>query len=58
MVTRGNKMAFFSKNKKTAVARVKKLAKSDKYYKNKTAKLAKRQIAHSSKWKTWKIVGK
>ncbi len=51
-------MAFFSKNKKTAVARVKKLAKSDKYYKNKTAKLAKRQIAHSSKWKTWKIVGK
>jgi len=51
-------MVFFSKNKKTALARLKKLAKRDKSYANKTVKLAKNQIKHAAGWKTWKHVGK
>jgi hypothetical protein len=48
-------MVFFSKNKKTAIARVKKLAKKESYYKGKTPVLAEKQIQHSSGWKTWKL---
>ena len=48
-------MVFFSKNKKTAISRLKRLAKTDKYYKGKIPVLAKKQISHSTKWKTWKI---
>lgn len=48
-------MVFFSKNKKTASARVKKLAERESYYKGKTPVLADKQIAHSSGWKTWRL---
>lgn len=45
---------FFSKNKKTALSRLKKLCKEDRYYcKFKDVKLARKQIDHSSNWKTW-----
>ena len=48
-------MVFFSKNKKSAIQRVNKLSKSDKYYKNKEPILSKDQIEHINKWKTWKL---
>ena len=48
-------MVFFSKNKKTAKARVKKLAKRNKLYRDKTPMLAETQISHINKWKTWKL---
>jgi hypothetical protein len=51
-------MVFFSKNKKTAMIRVKKLAKSDKQYKNKIPVLADKQIHHVAGWKTWKLKSK
>jgi len=43
-------MVFFSKNKKTAEARAKRLGQKGKVV------LAKNQIKHISGWKTWKIV--
>ena len=46
---------FFSKNKRTAIARIKKLAKRESNYKGKTPVLAKKQIAHISRWKTWRL---
>ena len=49
-------MVFFSKDKKSATERVRKLAKSDKTYKGKIPVLAERQIQHSSGWKTWKLI--
>lgn len=55
------KRTFFSKNRTTALNRLKKLSKSPidgKYYKNKTVKLAKKQIKHISGWKTWQIINK
>jgi hypothetical protein len=54
-----NKMVriFFSKNKRTAIARIKKLAKRESNYKGKTPVLAKKQIGHISGWKTWKLKG-
>jgi len=48
-------MVFFSKSKKTAIARIKKLAKKESYYNGKTPILAKKQIAHISGWKTWRL---
>jgi len=48
-------MVFFSKNKKTAIKRMKELAKRDKHYKGKVPVLAEKQISHSSGWKTWKL---
>lgn len=48
-------MVFFSKNKKTAIARLNKLSKRDKFYKDKEPILAKDQIKHGAGWKTWKI---
>ena len=51
-------MVFFSKNKQTAMKRVRNLAKEDPYYKGKKVKLAKKQIPHDSNWKTWQIVKK
>ena len=50
-----NCMTFFSKNKQTAIKRVRKLAKTDKRYKGKNPVLAEKQISHSSRWKTWKL---
>ena len=47
-------MVFFSKNKQTALARVKKLSATDKRYAGKSVVLAKQQVPHVSKWKTWK----
>ena len=49
-------MVFFSKNKRTAIARIKKLAKRESYYRGKTPVLAKKQIAHVSGWKTWRLL--
>ena len=49
-------MVFFSKNKKTANKRVRKLAKTEDYYKGKKAVLSEKQIEHTSGWKTWKLV--
>jgi len=51
-------MVFFSKNRKTASIRIKKIAKEEKSYKNKIPKLAEKQIPHSSGWKTWKLKSK
>ena len=51
-------MVFFSKNRKSALSRLKKLAKQDKHYKNKTVVLASVQLPHINKWKTWKIKNK
>ena len=48
-------MVFFSKDKKSAMERVRKLTQSDKTYKGKVPVLAERQIQHSSGWKTWKL---
>jgi len=49
-------MAFFSKNKITAKQRIEHLSLRDKYYKNKGVCLAKKQIPHIAKWKTFKII--
>jgi len=50
-------MVFFSKNKETALKRLKRLQKEDKFYNRyKTVKLAKKQIPHIDKYKTWKFV--
>jgi len=49
-------MVFFSKDKKTAQVRLNKLAQTDKKLKGKKVTLAKQQIPHISKWKTWKVV--
>ena len=51
----GRKMVFFSKNKKTAITRIKKLAERETYYKDKVPTLAEKQIKHISGWKTWKL---
>jgi len=45
-------MVYFSKNKKTAIAHAKKVARAEGL-KYKEPKLAKNQIPHSSKWRTW-----
>ena len=47
-------MVFFAKNKKSALKRLKILQNEDRYYNRyKTVKLAKHQIKHINKWKTW-----
>lgn len=51
-------MVFFSKNRKTALKRIKELQRTERYYKNKTIKLASKQIPHISAWKTWEVVKK
>jgi len=48
-------MVFFSKNKKTAMARLNKLSNTDTGYANKKVVLAKKQIPHISGWKTWEV---
>lgn len=48
-------MVFFSKNKKTATARVSKLSSTDNSYKNVKPVLSNKQIPHSSGWKTWSL---
>ena len=50
------KHIFFSENRETALRRLHNLAKEDEYYRGKTVKLARRQIPHTSDWKTWVII--
>ncbi len=50
-------MAFlFAKDRNSALERIRKLAKEDRYYRCKSVRLNKKQVPHSSGWKTWKIV--
>ncbi len=59
MVTsKGLKNVFFAKDRDSALARIKRLANEDRYYSNKSVRLNKKQVPHSSGWKTWKIVPK
>jgi len=51
-------MVFFSRNRKTAIRLIKRVSKEDDYFKDKTVRLARKQIEHKSKWKTWKIIKK
>lgn len=46
---------FFSKDMKSAVRRVKELAKTDKFYVGKVPVLAGKQVRHISKWKTYEV---
>ena len=57
MVTsNGLKNVFFAKDRDSALARIKRLANEDRYYRCKSVRLNKKQVPHSSGWKTWKIV--
>jgi len=52
------KMVFFSKNKKTAMRRLRELQEgvdSNYYKKFSGVKLAKKQIEHIQGWKTWEM---
>ena len=44
----GLKNTFFSKDRVSALKHLKKLAEKDSYYKNKTVRLNKKQVKHSS----------
>ena len=46
---------FFSKNKKSAQERINRLAKNDKSFRNQRVVLAKRQVPHISKWRTFQL---
>lgn len=57
----GNKAnIFFAKDKESASARLKSLCDREhsKLYCNKKVKLARQQIPHISKWKTWEVIRK
>jgi hypothetical protein len=51
-------MVFFSKNRKTAEKKVRKLAKTKRFYRYKEPSLAKVQIKNRNNLKTWKILNK
>ena len=54
--TTNQRNIFFSRDRETAMQRLKRLAKEDKYYQSKSVRMSKKQIPHVSGWKTWKIV--
>ena len=54
----GLENVFFAKDRKSALARIKGLAKENQIYKNKFVRLNKKQVPHSLGWKTWEIIRK